>query len=145
MSSLRLVPLTFRYIRDFCNNIRPEDIAECLITSGTNPLDLSINEYIQAGAMCLINDREEVLAVCGVHNEQMWLLGTKKIEENKTAFLRYSKELILGDLLKVNKRMYNIAWKPNHLHIKWLKWLGCKVLYENEDFLLFLFEQKERD
>lgn len=141
MSSLRLVPVTLRHIIDFCANIRPEDIAECLITTGDNPLDLTINEYIKAGAMCLINEKEEVLAICGVHNEQMWLLGTTRIENHKMAFLRYSKEIILGELLKVNKRLYNITWKTNHLHSKWLKWLGCKVVQENKNFILFLFER----
>ena len=143
LSNLRLVPITFRHVIDFCKNIRPEDIAECLITSGDNPLDMTINEYVQAGAMCLINEKGEVLAIGGVHEEQMWLLGTTLIEKHKTAFLRYTKELILGDLMKVNERMYNITWKTNHLHSKWLKWLGCQVVEENEDFMLFLFERKD--
>ena len=93
--------------------------------------------------MCLINEKGEVLAIGGVHEEQMWLLGTTLIEKHKMAFLRYTKELILGDLMKVNERMYNITWKTNHLHSKWLKWLGCQVVEENEEFMLFLFERKD--
>lgn len=102
---------------------------------------MTINEYIQAGAMALVNQKDEVLAIAGVHEGIMWLLGTTLMETNKVAFMRWSKTCMLPQLLKVNKYMFNITWKVNSLHYKWLKWLGCIVLEENDDFVLFAFDQ----
>ncbi len=145
MFSLRVVPVTFRHIQFFCEHIRPEDIAECLITHGDNPFDLTINEWVKAGTMALVNDNDEVFALGGVHDNQLWLLGTTLIAQNRMAFLRFTKKLILEDLLDANDYLYNVTWKVNSDHLKWLKWLGCEVVDENDDFALFLFRKEGVD
>lgn len=72
----------------------------------------------------------------------IWLLGTDAIEKEPKTFLLNSKPTLdmLYELVGVTT-FYNFVWKHNHLHVRWLKWLGCTLQPQgegpNQDFIFF--------
>ena len=73
----------------------------------------------------------------------IWLLGTDAIEREPKTFLLNSRPTLemLYELVGVTT-FYNFVWKHNHLHVKWLKWLGFTFKPQDDegphkDFVFF--------
>lgn len=66
----------------------------------------------------------------------VWFLGTDRITEIKTQFLRESRrwlDLVTKDYQVVG----NLVHEHNTLHIKWLQWLGFTLLAKHGPFIEF--------
>lgn len=66
----------------------------------------------------------------------IWFLGTDRILEMKTQFLRESKEW-LTEITKNYRAVSNFIHEDNALHIKWLKWLGFAFFRKVGHFIEF--------
>lgn len=61
----------------------------------------------------------------------VWLLGSNELPKIKTAFLRHSKQ----EVIKLNNtypHLFNIIDSRNHLHVRWIKWCGFKIIGETK-------------
>lgn len=122
-------------IEHVANNMRPEDIEECLAT-GLDPLT-ALRTSISHSSVCysIIDQHGTPYALMGVGQGvydgwgAVWLLGTKGIEQNTVTFLRHSKDVL--DMLYAESGFhvfYNYTFSNNTLHHRWLKWLGFKFI-----------------
>lgn len=121
-------------------NMRQEDVDECLAAK-VEPLD-ALLFGLKFGDVCytLLDPKTgnpgAMLGVCPSGDPsfgKIWLLGTHAIESNSVTFLRNSKPTL--------RRLFdeggyaalgNYTHADNHLHHRWLKWLGFKFLRKVE-------------
>lgn len=137
---MSLVPPTIRILADFYNNIRPEDLEECLVSDGISPLDYpSVDLLCKAGTMAVMYDNTECLGLCGVSNGCIWMLMTTHVYKHKIQFLRYSKEVVKNIRKSIKYPVVNKVWKQNKLHIDWLKWVGAELTPYDDNFELLVF------
>ena len=121
------------------HNLRKADMNELQAVLGKN---LDTAHILYEGIKNSDNPRTFVVdgdpaAIYGVVNAQsdnlnvgwVWLLGTNKIKEAKTFFLKHSKKE-LAEQEKEYDVLANYVDVRNTVHIKWLKWLGFKALRE---------------
>jgi len=130
------------------NNMRQEDILE-VAAFNRDPLSaLLIGMEHSYVCMTLVSPEGEPGAMLGVTPGEydmfgkIWLLGTPLIEQYGFRFLRHSREL-LQEFYETtgHDAYYNYTHKDNHVHHKWLRWLGFKFLRRvtigNSGFLEF--------
>ena len=95
----------------------------------------------------LIDDDENVYAIGGFDNHNVWMLCTDLVKTNKILFLRSTKK-VLQDVMKKEGYLKNYVWLGNDLHIKWLKWMGAEFEepiyygYDGQPFKEFYFKPK---
>ena len=63
----------------------------------------------------------------GNNTGSIWLLGTNKIKKIKGEFLRHSR-FWLETLQDRYQILTNFIYAENHVHLKWIKWLGFKII-----------------
>lgn len=125
---------TVEDIVDFVSNIRHMDEVEVKIVSGKF-IQEQIQELLHQEAKTIKCD-DVLLGIGGWHKEMMdwglesegvygWMLLTNAVEEHKIEFLRWAKGFV-KDLLDTYPYIANTAYVYNHLHIKFLKYLGAK-------------------
>lgn len=138
--------LTVKYLVDFMEHARPEDLQEVLVGSGRSFADCPLTDLVKAGNLCLVDTETDcVHAIGGIANDNViWMLCTDKVEQEPINFLRFCKET-LSYLLADKKVLYNTVWKENKLHVKWLKWMGAKFIKETDTHILFTFRKEEAD
>lgn len=146
---ISIVPTTIRHLAELYRNIRPEDVAECLLSDDRgNVLDDTIELLTSVGTNSLIYTDEKgkkiLLGIGSAYDNTLWFIGTKAVEKHSIAFLRYMKELI-PCLLDTYKILGNKVWNKNYLHIRWLKWMGAKFIDSDENFLYFVFDSSGGD
>jgi len=61
----------------------------------------------------------------------VWLVGSDAIKKHQLEFLRNGKVWLDG-LHKTSKILYNYVHESNKLHIKWIRWMGFKVIKRHE-------------
>lgn len=78
-----------------------------------------------------------------------WLLGTPRIKEFSTEFLKRNKPVLSG-ISSGYKLLVNYVWSRNTEHIRWLQWLGFTIIRtpiflgrNREIFYSFYMYQKE--
>lgn len=134
------------YIAD---NLRPADAKEIEAMVGSDDYKESLIEgfYYSVQPMTLHVDGKPA-AMFGVVPAQegegcVWLLGTPAIEEVPLSFLRKSKPH-LAQLMEDYDFLFNYAHKENHLHLKWLKWLGFDISepVESSDFVFISYSHQ---
>lgn len=124
-------------VKFLADNLRVEDVEE-VEAIGVSPL-YALSHGLETSQICwtLLDPSQTPIAMVGVgpsHNPQLgaiWLLGTRGIETNTYRFLKYSREA-LERLFEATsyEGMYNYSYAGNHLHHRWLKWLGFVFLQE---------------
>jgi hypothetical protein len=60
---------------------------------------------------------------------KVWLLGTDLITQHQRIFLKHCKP-VLAHLYEDHPVLFNYVYKNNPVHIKWLRWLGFKIIRE---------------
>lgn len=99
----------------------------------------------------VIVDKEgKVYAIGGVNygyiKPVVWMLCTTRVEEKPIEFLRFTK-LLLKSYMQVHTHLWNLVWKGNPLHIKWLQWMGAHFYEERtcnkETFIRFEFVKED--
>lgn len=109
-------------------NLRAADIDE-LAASGQSPATALLDGLYLSQPCFTAYDKagNPALMMGVVPGEGMvgyvWLLGTDSIETEATRFLRASKPL-LNELHKIRPALINMVHAENHVHIRWLRWLG---------------------
>lgn len=111
-------------------HLRREDVEE-VEAAGYTPLDALVHGY-ECSDQCLTiidpktGDPGGMLGVVPAKDRllgRIWMLGTKTIERNTTTFLRQSKPM-LEHLYGEHEALFNYTFEKNHLHHRWLRWLG---------------------
>lgn len=123
-------PSVIEDVEYLSQNLRPEDVEECL-ASGVTPLD-ALRHGFACSTPCLTGVTPDPAAMFGVApGGLVWLLGTPAIEKHSVAFLRRS-HAALEVLHADNDLLWNYTFAKNTLHHRWLKWLGFKFLRKVE-------------
>jgi hypothetical protein len=135
---LHIVPPTLRHLAYLCEHMRQEDIVECLMADRKNFFNTSIFSLVKIGTMVVVDDNNICLAIGGIHNGIVWLLCTDALKCHELSFVKFMREVLRG-ILKSTPRLFNKVWKGNKLHIKWLKWLGARMIKDDGDFIYFEF------
>ncbi len=127
---------------DIAHRLRPEDRAEAIAATGGDPRFL-LPLAVQGGREVLVaglqsNNRPEILfgvdPIPGVARAGLiWLLSTPEIYDHPVEFVMRTRELLDGfheryDLLT------NFMDERNTRHLKWLKWMGFKLIRRVECF-----------
>lgn len=133
--------------------MRKADRDEVFAASGKTPLEaLTFSFEKSSVAMtALVDGRAEVMwgaAELNILNgvAAPWLLGTKAVEKYQVAFLRHSVEW-RQKLLDRYTVLRNFVDDRNTVSIRWLKWLGFKLLdpVEMNGHQFRLFELRSAD
>lgn len=66
----------------------------------------------------------------------VWLLGTRDLDKIKVPFIRGSRQ-VLDRIAEPFDVLANCVHQDNHLHIRWLSWLGFKFLAKRGPFIEF--------
>lgn len=117
------------------DHMRVEDVEE-VRAAGSDPLNsLTFGLHHSKPCLTLLNGAGTPIAMCGVapgaypNSGAIWLLGTQGIEDSSITFLRYSKQALELMFDQSGAEFtYNYTYAENHLHHRWLKWLGFTFL-----------------
>jgi hypothetical protein len=130
---------------EFMLRARQLDLLEVYYATGVSFNDSLMQSMGDVKA--LIDDDENVYAIGGFDNHNVWMLCTDLVETNKILFLRSTKK-VLQDVMKKEGYLKNYVWLGNDLHIKWLKWMGAEFEepiyygYDGQPFKEFYFKPK---
>nr|DAL01398.1 MAG TPA: internal virion protein A [Caudoviricetes sp.] len=130
---------------EFMLRARQLDLLEVYYATGVSFNDSLLQSMGDVKA--LIDDDENVYAIGGFDNHNVWMLCTDLVETNKILFLRSTKK-VLQDVMKKEGYLKNYVWLGNDLHIKWLKWMGAEFEepiyygYDGQPFKEFYFKPK---
>lgn len=119
------------------SRLRQEDQDECLAL-GVLP-DKALLDSAQSSTSCfsIIRDKDEVIGMfgCGpsalkqepLRVGSVWLLGSPGIQDIRYTFLRQCRHWTA-----VLHADYDVLWNwadaRNTVHVKWLKWLGFRII-----------------
>lgn len=73
----------------------------------------------------------------------VWLVLTNEYNKHKVPFLRWGKKYLNNKLLKRFDTVYNVMWKKNTDHIKFLKFFGATFKDIGHDLLWFEIKRGE--
>jgi hypothetical protein len=117
-------------------NLRKADREECLALGV--PPDQALIESVRISTACFsIVKGDDIIGMfgCGpsptsdpnISIGSIWLLGSPRIQEIKYTFLRQCKHWtqVLHSDYEV---LWNWADSRNDVHLKWLRWLGFKII-----------------
>ncbi len=130
---------------EFMLRARQLDLLEVYYATGVSFNDSLLQSMGDVKA--LIDDDENVYAIGGFDNHNVWMLCTDLVKTNKILFLRSTKK-VLQDVMKKEGYLKNYVWLGNDLHIKWLKWMGAEFEepiyygYDGQPFKEFYFKPK---
>lgn len=119
-----------RYILD---NLREDDIKECVVSNGENWKDIEYNAIMNSNSYIIMGVDEQDIPVCigGVSATDkkgvgvVWMLSTSEIVNHKFSFLKHMKK----EFKRYDEDyyfLYNFIYKNNFIAKNWLKWLGFK-------------------
>jgi hypothetical protein len=125
---------------------RPEDVTylaprlrdadrQELLAAGASSPEQSLQEGLKLSKSCvsIVDDQDNAVAMFGVCPSPdegvgfIWLLGSDDIKQNKTRFLRRSKQWI-ETFHQEFPVLTNFVDQRNEVHLLWLRWLGFKFL-----------------
>ena len=135
-------------INYFVDKMRPIDKREMACITNRS-YEQELKESIENSVKCYaaIGERQEPLALFGIIDCQeqggmIWCVGTIYLEEYKKQFVKVSRDIIGGWLMRY-KRLFNSVATFNVNSIKWLKSLGAKFTktfiadVSGEEFMFF--------
>lgn len=122
-------------------HLRTEDLIEIRSYNNERPPYKSlIDGIVMSGDLCwTIEDNDlQVVAIFGTATigpnvGSVWLLGSKRIKNIQREFLRHSKYWV-ERLHEGHDLLCNCVYTENHVHIKWLKWLGFTFVRKIESY-----------
>jgi hypothetical protein len=146
-ADIQIVPARAAHLRSIARRMRQADREEVSAASGRSPagaLVYSLRKSAVAWTV-LIDGRPECLFGVGDVNILAgvgcpWLLGTDAVEKNYRAFLRGSVDC-RDQLLSMYPTLRNFVDARNVVSIRWLRWLGFRLLdpveIKGHEFRLF--------
>lgn len=132
MSNLILRPATPDDCAELALTMRQADRTEIALGGASSAYDALMRGVVNSATpQALVNAVGEVIGIGGVVQlapdlGSPWLLASDGLVAVKWPFLRECR----GRLMEVHAafpRLYNTVWEGNHVHIRWLKWLGFTV------------------
>lgn len=107
-------------------HLRQDDIKEIFAMTGLTPDWPVVWSIVQSerGFAAILDDNP--VAVFGVHNGLIWLVGTDEISHHPVTFYRLSRK-IFHNLKEGYSFLHNWVHEDNRLSLRWLKWLGFHV------------------
>ena len=121
-------------IHRISNNLREADLQEIAAATGEDPHAALLRSFTMSEecySVILNDDDEEPVAVFGVvqHPEIedygiIWMVGTDKLTDIRTTFLRKSKDWIKQLFGDKYKTIGNFVDQRNEVHVRWLQWCG---------------------
>ena len=130
---------------EFMLRARHLDLLEVYYATGVKFHDSLLHSMGDVKA--LVDDDDNVYAIGGFENHNVWMLCTDLVERDKILFLRSTKKL-LQDVMKKEGYLKNYVWIGNDLHVKWLEWMGAEFEeplyygYDSQPFKEFYFRPK---
>lgn len=138
---LHLEPTTIRQLGYFLVHVRDEDLVEAELSGEKEFID---NYLVELTSSCsLVDEQGRVFAIGGIRDNTVWMLCTKHVEENKVAFLRFTKKL-LKDVMVHYPYLHNYVYVNNKLHVDWLTWMGAEWgdYIKDNQFRYFIFRKE---
>lgn len=114
-------------------NLRDADKAECLKLYGVDPLDaLAFSVVMSSASHAYLNDNGDVMGISGINNSgykgvgTVWMVTSPEMVSKKyrVPFLREGRA-ILDEYNQEYDVLTNVVDPHNHVHIRWLQWMGC--------------------
>ena len=115
-------------------NLRHADLRDCAL-DGLEPLEALLEGYNSSATCFTVQDASgDVLGMFGVGEKEdnkdigiPWLLGTERLVQNRTWFLRSSRVLLnaIGSRYTV---LMNKMDQGNVEHLRWVLWLGFRIV-----------------
>lgn len=135
-----LTPTTVEDIDYLSPRLRQADMDECSAATG-KPVRDALYTGLLAGDITLTLRTSTGLrvGVCGVVPSPtmdagvVWMTATDDIYQHQMTFLRKSKAA-LEYLSDGYLALFNCVDARNHLHIKWLKWMGFTFIQKHEKY-----------
>lgn len=128
--------------------LRPADLRE-LEATDTDPVEalvMGMGMSLPAPYTILVDEVPAAMFGAAVHHQNQdigcpWLLGTERLLLIQRQFLRESHQW--RDLIaKPFGLLMNAVHQDNHVHIKWLKWLGFQFHEQSEVFIPFSWRRE---
>jgi len=135
----QVAPSTFADAQELAGKLREEDRREIEAISGQNPLhNFQLAVLVAKPCLTLRTFDGELIGLLGVvpvglRCGAIAMSGTRLIEQNRTAFLRGSRE-VLAYLEQSYDTLFNVCDARNRVHLNWLKWLGFSLIARRENF-----------
>ena len=129
-----IIPAVPMYIEGLAVNMCQRDIDECWAASHSPPKEALVRSLAaspnamaglyQGRVVCMYGVAEiSILSNIGIP----WLLGTDEIEEHSKYFLRHNR-YYMREISKRYSYLVNFVDARNTVAIRWLEWLGFRVL-----------------
>jgi hypothetical protein len=141
---IEVVQADARHIPEMAPHLRQADLKELKASGSTPVAGLSHSLETSSKAFSVLLDGEPIamfgvspMDSQGVLVGALWLMGTPGIEQIRYQFLRESKQW-LAEIADGYDFLANYVHEDNHLHIRWLRWLGAAMLRRNPPFLEFV-------
>jgi hypothetical protein len=106
------------------NNLRKSDINELYAASGNDAFTSVFAGAMSADYLKVATKNNKPFMIFGTSpNGSVWMVGTHVLEQFTIPFLRLNKQYVKELHIK-HKLLWNYTDVRNHVHHKWLKWLG---------------------
>lgn len=129
---------TYADVPILASDLRRADMAEIKASSGDTPEE-AIKRGIMLGAKvaCLPNGiPAAVFGVTPAHDPNLgfvWMVATNQFHKMHRQFLREGREH-LNDLCRPYRLVMNFTDARNHVHHRWLQWMGFTIIKRHEEF-----------
>lgn len=132
-NGLGLYRLTNEHVVQFCENISDENKREFEVIYKADPLE-SLLTVVDTSLSHAVMIDGEVIAVCGMHGDQLWSMFTKKIKKHWRKFVKAS-PMLINFYHYFHDDIVCEVWAENVFIHNWLLHLGFNTVHmsANED------------
>ncbi|MCK5604942.1 hypothetical protein KAR91_23835 [Candidatus Pacearchaeota archaeon] len=134
MNDYKLVEGNEWHPYEIMGRMRATDYKEVYFASGMDPYAVMLKSWRSSSARWAIIVNGRVECVCGITTPEdlgdvgvPWLLGTNEVTKDILLFVRKTRECI-RQMLNIKSQLANFVDKENTESVKWLKWMGFKIL-----------------
>lgn len=116
-------------------NIRQADREEVWASHRMEPKQVLMDAYLASEAMTIIrvSDRAPLAMFGCAEDGCVWLLATDGLQFHRWEFLRKSQGWVDYYQSK-HDLLYNVIDKRNRVHMRWLGWLGFRLIREVPEY-----------
>ena len=115
------------------SRLRAPDLQE-VVSRGSKPLDAIVKGYVYGDRTVTILADGDPICIYGAvstgrspKSASVWMLGTDGVYTHRSQFIKESRERV-QDLIKDYEVVWNYVDSRNHLHVRWLRWLGFSFI-----------------
>lgn len=131
MNQLRVAQADLTDCAVLAPRLRQADLDEIAAATGQTAYEALAEGWMLSPDCRAILTDSGPIAVLGVvpHGPDVgapWLLGSDGILDHWREFARRSDE-VLADIRRPWPRLANHVYAANHLHVRWLRWLGARL------------------